>query len=221
MAMTSHNPESESSLREQREQTVHQLCALFAQDRLTLEELERRIDVAERSRDRQELAQLLADLQPRTPAVPAVAVPALRTPALPGERKANAALIAVMSGVDRRGGWHPAEHNFVLCVMGGADLDFRDVYLPPGETEVFILACMGGCDIIVPPDLPVEVNGFAIMGGFDNRSPTAQPRAGLPLLKVHGFAVMGGVDVSVRLPGESARDAKRREREERRERRNR
>ena len=70
-------------------------------------------------------------------------------------------------------------------------------------------------DIIVPPELPVDVSGLAIMGGFGHRSPATAPRPELPLLRVHGFAMMGGVDVSVRLPGESARDAKRREREER------
>jgi len=218
--MAEHN--LEVTLREQREQVIGRLCEHFAQDRLTLEELERRIDVAERSRDRQELGSLLADLQPRTPAVAAAApVPAARPAALPVERSANGAVLAIMGGAERRGPWRPAEHTFVLCLMGGADLDFRDAQLPPGETEVFVIACMGGCELIVPPDLAVEVNGLAIMGGFGHRSPASRPGLDQPLLRVHGFALMGGVDVAVRLPGESAKDAKRRERDQRRRQRDR
>ncbi|NJD11237.1 MAG: hypothetical protein FIB01_12655 [Gemmatimonadetes bacterium] len=104
----------------------------------------------------------------------------------------------------------------MLCLMGGTQLDFREVHLPPGVTEVFIIACMGGCDIIVPPDLVVDVSGVAIMGGFGHRSPAPAPHPDLPLLRVHGLALMGGGDVQVRLPGESAKQAKRREREARR-----
>jgi len=220
--MAEQNPGTEATLREQRERTIDRLCELFAQDQLTLEELERRIDVAERSRDPGELGQLLADLQPRTPAVAGPApVPAPRYVPLPFERKQNSAVLAIMGGAERRGPWHPAEHTFVLCVMGGSELDFREVALPSGETEVFIIAIMGGCDIIVPPELAVDVSGLAIMGGFGHRSPATTPRPDLPLLRVHGFAMMGGVDVSVRLPGETAKEAKRRERDERRARRNR
>jgi len=220
--MAEHTPESEHALREQRQQIIDRLCDHFAHDRLTLEELERRIDVAERSRDRGELGALLADLQPRTPAVAGPApVPASREPLLPIERNANGTILAIMGGVERRGPWRPAERNFVLCLMGGADLDFRDVTLPPGVTELFVIACMGGCDIIVPPELPVEVNGVGIMGGFGHRIPTARPAPDTPLLRINGFALMGGVDVVVRLPGETARDARRREREQRRGRRNR
>jgi hypothetical protein len=219
--MAEHHPEV--TLREQRAQVIDRLCEHFAQDRLTLEELERRIDVAERSRDRQELGALLADLQPQTPAVAAAApapVPSTRRAALPVERNTNGAVLAIMSGAERRGVWRPAEHNFVLCLMGGAELDFREAQLPPGETEVFILACMGGCEIIVPPDLPVDVSGLAIMGGFGHRTPAA-PGAGQPLLRIHGFALMGGVDIAVRLPGESAKEAKRRQRDQRRRQRDR
>jgi predicted membrane protein len=55
--------------------------------------------------------------------------------------------------------------------MGGAELDFREVDLPPGETEVFIICMMGGAEIIVPPDLAVDASGIAIMGGFEHAAP--------------------------------------------------
>jgi hypothetical protein len=219
--MPGHTPESERTLREQRQQTIDRLCEHFAQDRLTLEELERRIDVAERTHEHGELAALLADLQPRTPVVATPSpLPSTRTTGLPIQRNANGTILAIMGAAERRGAWRPAEHNFVLCLMGGADLDFREAQLAPGVTEVFVIACMGGCEIIVPPGLAVEVNGVGIMGGFGHRETGTQASPDAPVLRINGFALMGGVDVRVRLPGETAREAKRREREQRRGRRN-
>jgi hypothetical protein len=66
----------------------------------------------------------------------------------------------------------------------------------------------------------VESDGIAIMGGFEHRedsSITDDPNA--PILRLKGFALRGGVDVSIRYPGESVRDAKRRLKEIRREQR--
>jgi hypothetical protein len=78
---------------------------------------------------------------------------------------------------------------------------------------------MGGTEIIVPPGLAVETHGTAIMGGFQeiNRAP-AQPDPDAPLLRVHGFVMMGGVDIRMQLPGESDRDAGRRQRREHKQR---
>jgi hypothetical protein len=80
---------------------------------------------------------------------------------------------------------------------------------------------MGGVEIILPPGVQVEMNGFALMGGFEARDRTTSfpvdPSA--PTLRIGGFVMMGGVDVDVRYPGETSGDAKRRHREERREQR--
>ncbi|HEX2166410.1 MAG TPA: LiaF domain-containing protein, partial [Longimicrobiales bacterium] len=125
-------------------------------------------------------------------------------------------LLAFMGGVERRGNWSPGKKNVVMALMGGADLDFREVALPPGETEVFIFAMMGGVDIVVPPDLNVDASGIAIMGGFGHASSTRNPDPAAPVLRINGFCFMGGVDISVRRRGESAKDARQREKEERR-----
>jgi hypothetical protein len=79
---------------------------------------------------------------------------------------------------------------------------------------------MGGAEIIVPPGLTVESDGIAILGGFEHLEDVAvkeDPAA--PVLRLKGLALMGGVDVNIRYPGESARDAKKRLKERRREQR--
>jgi len=198
----------------QREKTITALCEHFAQDRLTVEEFERRLDVATRALTVPELNTLLADL----PADTSMATPS--TGALPAPAhhvREHQTLVAIMGGVERRGRWQPAEKTYVICVMGGAMLDFREVRLPPGVTEVTLVCVMGGAEVIVPPGMNVDTGGFAIMGGFAHRHdspPVSDPNA--PVLSINGFALMGGVDLKVQRPGETNKDTKRREREERR-----
>ena len=62
---------------------------------------------------------------------------------------------------------------------------------------------------------------IAIMGGVDHPAESAPPDPNAPVLKINGFMLMGGVEINVRNPGESARDAKKRRREEKRLRRGR
>jgi hypothetical protein len=70
---------------------------------------------------------------------------------------------------------------------------------------------MGGCEIIVPPWLPVECDATAILGGFEHlERTTGAPDPGRAMLRITGFALVGGVSIETRLPGESAKDAKRR-----------
>jgi hypothetical protein len=202
------------ALQTRREQTITALCGHFAQDRLTLEEFEHRLDVANRASTLPDLDSLLADLPALAGDVPAPAPP----PALPSSHlREDQTLFAIMGGVDRHGRWQPARNTTVITLMGGASLDFRDALLPPGETEVTVIAVMGGAEIIVPPGMHVDVGGLAIMGGFDHaENVSSPPDPSAPLLRVNGFVLMGGVDVQVRLAGETAKDTKRREREEQR-----
>jgi hypothetical protein len=63
----------------------------------------------------------------------------------------------------------------------------------------------------------VEVSGIGIMGGFDHNQKTrSTPVPGGPVVRISGLALMGGVNVTVRYPGETAADARRRLKEEKR-----
>ncbi len=106
-------------------------------------------------------------------------------------------VVAVMSGAVRKGQWEPAGRFRVLAIMGGVELDFRDADMLDGTTEVTVLAIMGGCKIVVPPDVAVDVNGSGFMGGFSHlRHRPPEPDA--PLIRIRGLAVMGGVEVKVK-----------------------
>jgi len=201
------------ALRERREQVIARLSDAFARDLVDVDEFERRLSVAHSTEQLAELEKLVADLggaSASTALVPAAA------PASADRVRDRATVLAVMGGAMRKGSWVPARKTRIWALMGGVELDFREANFAPGVTEINIRAMMGGVQIIVPPNLAVEMDGSAIMGGFDNsaRAP-AHLDPERPLLRVTGVAVMGGVHIETRLAGESERDAHRRRRSER------
>jgi len=209
-----------------RQVTIDALCEHFANDAITMEDFESRVDVAHRATSVTELRELLLDLPSRD--LPAVAgehskpVPGSEYRLAPHQHaKQRGYAVAVLGGSRRSGPWSPARVNYSVAVMGGVELDFREAALPPGLTEVKIVSIMGGVDVIVPPGLSVESHGIGILGGFDHADDAVPPQPGAPVLRISGVAVMGGVDIRVRHVGESARDARQRRRRERRDKRKR
>lgn len=210
------------ALRRRRQQVIDRLTEDFARDLLDVDEFDERVTRAHQATTLEALDDLVTDLVPlEKDAPPVTESQALRIhphrEIVPYERPDRRWAVAVMGGVERKGTWRVPQRLKVVCVMGGAELDFRDVTLPPGETEVSVVCVMGGAEIIVPPDLAVECDGVAVLGGFEHsdRAPP-RPDPDLPLLRIKGVAFMGGFSISTRLPGESARQARKRERRERR-----
>ena len=215
---------------------VQALCAHFARDRLTTEELDSRLERAQKASADGQLAALVVDLPsladhplPWASTVreeAAMPVPygqaRLSPPAMSASsyvdvpRPASRKLFAMMSEFKRVGSWLPPQQLDCTAVMAEAVLDFREAQLAPGVTEVHVTAVMAEARIIAPPDLRIEVDGSAFMGSFDAYTSSVPPKPGAPILRITGFAFMGAVRVDVRFPGESRRDAKRRERELRR-----
>lgn len=209
-------PRMEAGIEAERERAVERLMEGFANDVLDMAEFERRLDMVNRLVTKSALDALLSDL-PTTAGPPALRPktaidPYVEPVVVPADQVRDRNLIVMcLGGTERKGRWIPARRTNVITLMGGATLDFREAMLGPGVTEVWVFAMMGGVEILVSPGMPVEVDGFALMGGFDLESSEPQVRGpDQPLLRVRGMAVMGGVGVEVRLPGESSREAKRR-----------
>jgi hypothetical protein len=226
--MATENRLTATDVRGTRDRVIATLSDHFAHDLIDVDEFERRITAAHTSESSREIEALLADLPggaagagsalSSTAGAAATQVAPLLVPA--GEVRPDQTMLAIMGGVDRRGSWRVPRRLRLITFMGGAHLDLREARFPPGPVDIQIFSLMGGVEIIVPPGLAVETHGSAIMGGFQevNRAPI-HPDADAPLLRVHGFVMMGGVDIRMRLPGESPRDAHHRQRRELKERR--
>lgn len=164
-----------------RESTVDALCRHFAGDRLTMDDFERRVDLAHRASTRSQLAGLLADLPgDEVRPAPVAAEAAVAEPA--GSRRGTPVVVALMGGNSRGGRWRPSERVVAVAVMGGVELDFREAIMEPGVTEVVVLALMGGVEIIVPPEIEVHTGGLAVMGGVEHKDdrPADSPTRSLP-----------------------------------------
>jgi hypothetical protein len=199
-------------LRELRERTVHQLCAHFAADTLDADELERRLDRAYAAASRAELTTLVSDLPQLREERPDAPYTLARAEDVPRRQL----VLAVLGGSERKGAWTPPRHMFAIACMGGVCLDYREARFPPGVTEITAVAIMGGLEVIVPPWVRVEANGLAVLGAFEHGGEgDTRADAGAPVLRIGGLASLGGVEISVRLPGERARDTRRRLKEAR------
>ena len=201
------------ALRDRRDAVIAALTDHFSKDVLDLDEFDRRIDLAHRAVTVAELDALVADLAP----IPATALVATPTPEVALDRYPSAKrFLCILGGVDKKGRWTVPRALRVVCFWGGATLDFRDADLAPGVTDLRVTCVMGGCHIIVPPWLAVEIDGTAILGGFDEMDRGhGAPDPGRALLRITGLCVMGGFSCETRLPGESGRQARKRIKRER------
>ncbi|CRK59831.1 hypothetical protein [Alloactinosynnema sp. L-07] len=171
----------------------------MAEGRLTVNELEERLDQVYAAKTYGELEPVVRDL-PGHQVVPRLntAPQPLATPLAPssrvGGRGTSSSAIAVMSGSDRKGVWVVPPTFNAIAVMGGVEIDLTQATFESGETVIQAFALMGGVEITVPEDVTVFVNGSGFMGGFANSVRTQAP-PGSPVVRVTGFAMMGGVDV--------------------------
>ncbi|MFF8955808.1 DUF1707 domain-containing protein [Streptomyces sp. NPDC014894] len=178
-----------------RERIAERLREAVAEGRLTMEEFEERLDVAYRARTQSELLPLVRDL-PAEGVVPGADSSRLTgsTRWRVGARAASRKGFAFWGGFSRKGTWTVPKLFTGIAVMGGGELDLRDAQFEDGDVEIRCYAIMGGIDIVVPPDLNVEVTGTGFLGDFGERGePTADPSA--PRVRITGLALMGGVDV--------------------------
>jgi hypothetical protein len=179
-----------------RDQVIETLSEHFAQDNISMDELERRIERVYAATNPVTISDALSGLPSLVPPAPVVEPSdALRFPEeLSGKRRT---LVAFMSGIVRRGAWIVPPRMRAVAFMGGVEIDLRDARLQ-AVTDIYAVAFMGGVVITVPPGVRVQADGFAIMGGFEDQ---LEQRASLDLtarlVRVRGVAFMGGVEVKV------------------------
>ncbi|WP_018682434.1 DUF1707 SHOCT-like domain-containing protein [Actinokineospora enzanensis] len=175
-----------------RERFAKVLHDAMAEGRLTVNELEERLDSVYSARTFGELEPLVRDL-PGQQVAPAVAP----QPALPnrvGGRGTQSSAIAVLSGSEVKGPWTIPPTFNAIAVMGGVEIDLTQARFEARETVIHAFAMMGGIEITVPPDVTVHVTGSGFMGAFANSMKGQQFNNG-PVVRITGFALMGGVEV--------------------------
>lgn len=106
------------------------------------------------------------------------------------------AAVAIFGGAERKGVWRAPRHLETFCLFGGAEIDLRKAVVPREGMVIGAFAVFGGVDIIIPPDMRVEVSGMGIFGGFDHKQTDAPESA--PLIRIEGLCVFGGASIKIK-----------------------
>lgn len=190
---TPDQPGSMQALERERERVVTLLTRQFANDNLSIDELETRLEMLYRSTSVAEIRALASDL----PDIDATRGPPALRPAPPPSQSVRTRIVSVFNSRVRRGVWIPPQELDLVAVMSDTHLDLREAQLSAGVTEIRIRATMASVRITVPPGVHVVTETNPILASVNDHtegSPAA-PR-GAPVVRVTGWAVMA--DVSVR-----------------------
>jgi hypothetical protein len=172
----------------ERERTADVLRRAAGEGRLTVEELDERLDAAYAARTRSELERLVADVD-----VPRTTSSGLTV--RPEGDEGSRWLVAVMGGLERKGRWRVGRTCVAVNIMGGSELDLNDAELAADTVELTVFSLMGGGEVHVPEGLNVEVSDFAFMGGNEVHLGDARPTPGGPTVRLKLISIMGGTEV--------------------------
>jgi len=177
-----------------RDHVAQILQAAFAEGRLDDDEFDERMRAALTARTSADLEVLSADL-------PAAAPRPGSATAVAG-RKPGRFAIAYKNSIRRGGRWRVPGHFTSVVYKGDGWLDLRAAELTAPETTVLAVAYKSRIDVLVPPGVRVELDGFGVskswseQEGLESRVPRDAP-----VVHVRGVAYKGTIEVSTRPPG--------------------
>jgi hypothetical protein len=184
----------------ERERAIALLSEHFAQDNLSLDDFEKRVEMVYKASSVPALRDLTRDL---TPAAPAAAAVAQKDSADPRPVQVEAlereSIRSIMSSAKRGGVWRPARHVDLLTVMSESELDLTQAVLQPGVTEIRLRGLMAQVKVIIPPGVRVVLQPSSIMSSVSDE--TLDPPAvgsGAPVVRITGTVVMTELRAVVR-----------------------
>ena len=192
-----------------RERVAETLRQAAGDGRLTMDELDERLDAVYAAKTYAELVPVTQDLPDHAGAA---SVPAPSRAAASGDVRqyggeaTSHTAVAILGGFSRKGDWVVPKTFNAFMLLGGGELDLRDARFAEREVSIHVVAILGGCEITVPEDATVNVNGVGIMGAFEHSAQGMSGSSDGPVINISGVAFMGGVDVTRRPPKKSKRD---------------
>jgi hypothetical protein len=178
----------------ERQKAIDLLSEHFAQDNISIEELERRIADVYRASSVPALREITRDLPGTGSLAPR---PVAQTPDIYVAPQDH--IYSIMATTKRRGAWRPARHLDVWSVMSDTLLDFTEAQLAEGVTEIEVRAIMSSMKVVVPPGVRVVMQAGSLMAEVvDDASDPPAVGSGAPVLRITGFVLMSELKVRVR-----------------------
>jgi Domain of unknown function (DUF1707) len=170
---------------QERDATVQRLQVAFAEGRLADAEFDERMRSALAARTHADLDELLTDLPASTAPVSPRPVARVEGP------KPGKYAVAYKRSIRYAGRWRVPGRFNAIVYKGGGELDLRAAELTEPITTVLAVAYKSDIEIIVPPGVRVEVNGFGVTRDED---PAGEPAADAPIVHIRAFAYKGLVE---------------------------
>lgn len=190
-------------LSQTREKTIERLSNLFANDDLSLDELERRLEKAYRATSVAELEALVNDVMVRQSGASSMPAPmsARPTPATAPYDVYTAdhdRILAVMGEHKRRGMWAVPRKLDVVAVMADATIDLTEARLPPGLVDIDVTVFWASCRLVVPPGMRVINQVSAIMASVHSAEEQLGATSDATVIRVRGSVIMAELKIKVK-----------------------
>jgi uncharacterized protein DUF1707 len=175
-----------------RDRAIELLSSHFANDRLTIDELDQRLERAYAATSLAELHALTADLPDERPPYASVVPSSVAL-----ERaEESGRIVAIFSETKRGGLWAVPQWLDVKATMSNLTLDLRSARLSPGVTDVHVSALLASVQIILPPGVRVVESVRAFMASVtDDSYSVIASDPSVPVIRLTGRAVMAEVKV--------------------------
>jgi hypothetical protein len=169
-----------------RDGVVQRLQQAFAERRLDDDEFDERMRAALTARTSADLDRLTGDLPAATPGSAA--------PAATGVKPGRWA-VAYKNSIRRGGRWRVPERFTSVVYKGGGQLDLRAAELTAPVTTVVAVAYKSRIDILVPPGVRVEMDGFGVSKGWSAEEETEiRLSHDAPTVHIRGIAYKGTIE---------------------------
>jgi hypothetical protein len=187
------------SLADERERVIQQLSDHFANDRLSLEELETRMELAYKASSSADLQRLTADLSSVAASSVPAPIPADELAVIAPDRER---LFSVMSETRRRGAWLVPQRLDLIALMSDTTIDLTQAALPTGIIDIHVRSICAAVKIVVPPGIQVVSRLNSLMSSVRG---SGEPNAGGgeewktgTVVRLSGWALMAEVQTKVR-----------------------
>jgi predicted membrane protein len=102
--------------------------------------------------------------------------------------------INVLGGWKRRGQWPVDADATGITLLGGFDLDLTEAQVPAPQVTLTKISIAGGVSLLVPHDIDVVPEGFALVGAHDIE-PARRDGPARCVVRVRNYGLFGGVEV--------------------------
>src|SRR4051812_45056427 len=189
-------PRVELPLHLVREQVIKTLTDAFANDLISVNDLEDRLEKAYRATTAAEAKALIGGLE-HLPSAQGTLVPLSATPIAVDVPRERERLRSIMSSQNRRGVWTVPRAMDILGVFSDTTIDLTQATLPRDIIDLHVNIVFASMTIVVPPGFYVHnrVGAFAANVESEPALELAPMKPGSPVVRITGNCVFGNLEI--------------------------